>query len=98
MNKKTIFLLQKTKDECDELAAQFSVDDRFEVVGKTTDGISAISMIADKKPSVLLTELVLTGYDGLSVIDKVKEMMRSGKLRDGKTLIALQAYFLSVEK
>ena len=31
-------------------------------------------------------------------IDKVKEMMRSGKLRDGKTLIALQAYFLSVEK
>ena len=31
-------------------------------------------------------------------IDKVKEMMRSGEICDGKTLIALQAYFLGIEK
>ena len=30
--------------------------------------------------------------------DKVKAMMRSGEIRDGKTLIALQAYFLGIEK
>ena len=28
-------------------------------------------------------------------LDKVKEMMKNGEIRDGKTLIALQAYFLS---
>ena len=31
-------------------------------------------------------------------IDKVKAMMQSGELRDGKTLIALQAYFLGIQK
>lgn len=31
-------------------------------------------------------------------MDKVKQMMRSGELRDGKTLIALQAYLLDSEK
>ena len=31
-------------------------------------------------------------------IDKVKAMLRSGEIRDGKTLIALQAYFLGIEK
>ena len=29
-------------------------------------------------------------------IDKVKAMLRSGEIRDGKTLIALQAYFLGI--
>ena len=44
------------------------------VVGCATDGISAISMIADKKPKILITGLVLSGYDGLSVISKVREL------------------------
>ena len=69
-----MFLLQKTKEECDELAAMFLGDQEIEVVGASADGIGAIAMIADKKPSILLTELVLTGYDGLSVIRKVKEL------------------------
>ena len=74
MQKKTIFLLQKTKEACDELAKSFLDDAAFEIVGQSTDGISAISLIADKKPSILITELVLSGYDGLSVISKVKEL------------------------
>ena len=31
-------------------------------------------------------------------IEKIKQMMQSGEIRDGKTLIALQAYFLGAEK
>ena len=74
MHKKTIFLLQKTKEECDELIKALSDSAEFEIVGSTTDGITAISMIADKKPSIIITELVLSGYDGLSVIRKTKEL------------------------
>lgn len=73
MLKKTIFLLQDTKEQNDELMKKFS-EEGIEVVGCATDGISAISMIADKKPKVLITGLVLPGYDGISVIGKVKEL------------------------
>ena len=72
MLKKTIFLLQDTKEMNDELAKRFSEEEGFEVVGVATDGISAISMIADKRPKVLITGLVISGYDGISVIEKVK--------------------------
>ena len=74
MPKNTIFLLQDTKELIEELTKKFSESEEFEVVGSTTDGISAISMIAEKKPKVIITGLVLSGYDGLAVIGKVKEM------------------------
>lgn len=74
MLKKTIFLLQDTKELNDELSLHFDNEEGFEVVGCATDGISAITAIADKKPKVLITGLVLSGYDGLSVISKIKEM------------------------
>jgi len=72
MLKKTIFLLQDTKELNDELSEKFSQEEDFEVVGCTTDGINAIPLITDKKPKVLITGLVLSGYDGLSVINKIK--------------------------
>ena len=74
MQKKTVFLLQDTKELNDELTEKFSKEDGYEVVGSAIDGISAISLIVDKKPKVLVTGLVLSGYDGLSVIAKLKEL------------------------
>ncbi len=74
MDKKTVFILQDTKELNEELCEKFSKEEDFEVVGSSIDGISAISLIADKKPKVLITALVLSGYDGLSVISKIKEL------------------------
>lgn len=74
MLKKSIFILQDTKEQTEALVKDFERDDEFMVVGCATDGISAISMIADKKPKILITGLVLSGYDGLSVISKVREL------------------------
>ena len=80
MQKKSVFILQDTKECVEELKAHFENDDEFEVVGESTDGISAISMIAEKKPKLLITELVLLGYDGLSVIERVKELKCNTKI------------------
>ena len=73
MQKRTVFLLHDTKEFNDALEKNFT-DAGFVVVGTATDGISAISMIADKKPAFLITGIVLHGYDGLSVISKVKAL------------------------
>ncbi len=74
MQKKTVFILQDTKELIDELSARFANEPDYEIVGSAVDGISAISLIADKKPKILITGLVLSGYDGLSVIHKIKEL------------------------
>ena len=74
MQKRTIFLLQGTKEQNQELMKIFGNTDEFEVVGSAVDGISAIPAIEEKKPKILITDLVLSGYDGLSVISKVREL------------------------
>ncbi len=80
MQKRTVFLLQETKELNDALIEEIKKDGYFEVVGWATDGISAISAIADKQPNVLITDLVLSGYDGFSVISKIKSLYTSVKV------------------
>ena len=80
MNKQTVFLLQDTKELNDELSIKFNGEENFEVVGCATDGISAISIIAEKKPDFLITGLILAGYDGMSVISRVREMGLTTKI------------------
>ena len=74
MDKKSVFLLQDTKESVDELLKLFSTSEKFEVVGFDLDAINALSAIGEIKPDFLITEMVLKGYDGLSVISKIKEM------------------------
>ena len=80
MNKKSVFLLQDTKEYAEELKGYFESAYEFEVVGMSSDGISAIPMIAERKPQYIITELVLSGYDGLMVINKVREIDKKVKI------------------
>ena len=73
MQKKTVYLLQDEEDG-KALKESFDKTEDFEVVGCSQDGILALSEIADKKPQVVITELVLKGYDGILVINKLREM------------------------
>lgn len=80
MSKKTVYLLQATKEQNDELVKKFENSNEYEVCGVAVDGISAIFMIEQKKPDILITELVISGYDGLSVIAKVKSLNLNTKI------------------
>ena len=74
MQKKKVFLLQGTKEQNQELGEKFLETEQYEIVGESVEGISAIPAIEEKKPNILITDLVLKGYDGISVITKVKEL------------------------
>ena len=80
MSKKKVFLLQGTKEQNDELKLKFLETSQYEVVGESVEGISAILAIEEKKPNFLITDLVLKGYDGISVIAKVKELKLPTKI------------------
>ena len=80
MRKKTVFILQDTKESVDKVSKCFADSEDYEVTGTATDGINGVSLIADKKPDILITELVLSGYDGLSVIERIKELKANVKI------------------
>ncbi len=105
MQKRTVFLLQDTKELNEELARLLKETGEYEVVGMATDGISGLAIIAEKKPQYVITELVLPGYDGLCVLDRIKEMnipvnviVLSALCREeiiGKTISAGAKYFIA---
>ena len=79
MQQKTVYVLQDEKD-LEQFKSEWENDSDFRLVGATHDGISAIAEIAEKKPDVLITELVVKGYDGLLVIRKLRELGITSKI------------------
>jgi len=48
-------------------------DSDIEVVGKADNGIDALTLIKDKKPDVVLLDLIMPKLDGLGVMERVKK-------------------------
>ncbi|MDR1590028.1 MAG: sporulation transcription factor Spo0A [Oscillospiraceae bacterium] len=46
----------------------------FEVVGRTGDGAAALSLAKSQKADVLLTDIILSGIDGLTLIAKLNDI------------------------
>ena len=74
MRKISIFLLQATNEQNDQLKQMFSNEENFEVVGCSTEPDNALSFIAEKKPRVMVLELIIPGGDGLNIVRKVRAL------------------------
>ena len=61
-------LLRQTIEETDE----------FEVAGDTGDGQEAWQMVAEYRPDLLITDLVLPGLDGLALLRRCEELGEKG--------------------
>ena len=71
MTKRRVFLLQENQTLNEELKRLFTESGEFEVVGCACDGITGLEMIEDKKPSFVVMELALAGYEGIGLIEKI---------------------------
>lgn len=77
---KTVYLLQHTKDCNDELRKLIETGDEFKVAGSSDKAEDAIPQIFGLSPDFLITELVLAGSDGISVIRRVREKLPETKI------------------
>lgn len=80
MGSKKVFLLQDAKEQNEMLRKALKDDQRFEIVGEETDGEKAIERVLNCKPDLLILELVLSGYDGISVITNIRKENKSIKI------------------
>ncbi len=53
------------------LSELLAAEGDFDVVGCTGDGQAVYSLVLSEKPDVLLTDLILSGLDGLAVLEKL---------------------------
>ena len=72
----TVFIADSAEDFSASLAAALQRSDVFHVVGTTGDGEQAIRMIRERKPDVLVLDLMLPKRDGISVLKALADLER----------------------
>ena len=64
----TVFIADSAEEFCASLSAALSRCDGFHVVGTANDGEQALRMIEQRKPDLLVLDLMLAKKDGLTVL------------------------------
>jgi len=72
----TVLIADSADDFCSSLSAALRKAEGFQVVGIATDGEQAIRMIQERRPDILVLDLMLSKQDGLSVLKAVNTMDR----------------------
>ncbi|MBQ3600795.1 MAG: sporulation transcription factor Spo0A [Lachnospiraceae bacterium] len=78
-----------TKEETiGELKNKLSASTDIQVIGSTTNGLEALRFIEQEKPDIVVMDLMLSGLDGLSVIERAR---RIKEIENGTGFIILSA-------
>lgn len=72
-NRKTVILADANEGFRGMLREVIEKTDRFSVVGCTGDGTEALQLIEEKKPDLVLLDLVLPGTDGFRILKHLRE-------------------------
>ena len=72
----TVVIADNTEEFCSGLAAALQQAGGFQVLGTAADGEQAIRMVTERKPDVLVVDLMLPKRDGLSVLKAVSSLER----------------------
>lgn len=68
-----IYIADKTEDN--QLVSYIRENEKFSLVGSSTNGEDVLESVPLLKPDFLVTEVMLSGIDGFVVLEKLKESM-----------------------
>ena len=72
----TVFIADSAEEFCTGLTGALQRAGGFQILGTANDGEAAIRAILDKKPDVLVLDLMLRKQDGISVLKAIAGMER----------------------
>ena len=77
MDKQTCVIIADNSEEfCSSLTAALHQTDRFRVVDTAGDGERAIKLVTERKPDILVLDMMLAKKDGISVLKAISTMER----------------------
>ena len=73
-NQTTVIIADNTEEFCGSLTTLLQRTEGFQVVGTANDGEQAIRMVTERKPNILVLDMMLAKKDGLSVLKAISTM------------------------
>ena len=75
-NRTTVIIADNAEEFCSSLTTALQRTDGFHVLGTANDGEQAVRMVTERKPDILVLDLMLTKQDGLAVLKTISTMER----------------------
>ena len=75
-NCKTVIIADNAEEFCAALTAALKRAEGFQVLGTANDGEQAVRMVTERKPDILVLDLMLAKQDGLSVLKSISTLER----------------------
>ena len=72
----SILIADSAEEFCSSLCAALQRSGGFQILGTVSDGELAIRQVAEKKPDILVLDLMLSKQDGISVLKAIHTMER----------------------
>ena len=70
-NQTTVIIADNTEEFCSALTSALQRSDGFQIVGTANDGEQAIRMVMERKPNILVLDMMLAKKDGISVLKAI---------------------------
>ena len=70
----TVIIADNTEEFCTGMTAALQQAGGFQVLGTATDGEQAIRLVSDRKPDILVLDMMLSKRDGISVLKAISGM------------------------
>lgn len=70
----TVIIADSTEEFCSSLTAALQHAEGFQILGTANDGEQAIRMVMERKPDVLVLDMMLAKRDGISVLKAISSM------------------------
>lgn len=75
MERKTKVIIADSNEDCRaRISDMLRNEGSFEIVGSTPDGLKAAELIRAKRPDIVVADLVLSGTDGLGLLERANEI------------------------
>ena len=79
LNKTKVLIVDDSLDTINNVKSKLQQDENFEVVGYAQNVNDAYNLIIEKRPNLVVTEIVLKGDDGFELMDKCQNLSPSPK-------------------
>ena len=79
LNKTKVLIVDDSLDTINNVKSKLQQDENFEVIGYAQNVNDAYNLIIEKRPNLVVTEIVLKGDDGFELMDKCQNLSPSPK-------------------
>ena len=75
-NQLTVIIADNAEEFCSGLTSALQQSEGFQVIGTANDGEQAIQMVSERKPDILVLDMMLAKKDGIGVLKAISTMDR----------------------